>query len=130
MSEARRRWSTEQQVLLEMERLNDESMETVQAYTAAAQESAMAEVTHKSMRAKTILRHKASGPRVSMAEAEVYAEADDDVAAAYLQRLAAAAHADALREKLRSIRTNSDALRTAAASFRNGGGNGGPGWQT
>lgn len=118
MSEARRRWTTEQQVLTEMEALNDLSMETVQAYTAAAQESAMAEVTHKSMRAKTILRHKASGPRVSMSEAEVYAEADDDVAAAYLQRLAAFAHADALKEKLRSIRNNQDGLRTAAASHR------------
>lgn len=118
MSEARRRWSSEQQVLAEMEALNDLSMQTVQDYTAAAQEAAIAEVTHKSLRAKTILRHKASGPRVSMAEAEVFAEAHEDVSAAHLQRLAAFAHADALKEKLRSIRANQDSLRTAAASHR------------
>ncbi len=100
-----------------MERLNDLSMSKAAEYQHAAQEAAMAEATHKSLRAKRALRAKASGVR-SIAEAELTAEADDEVGEAYMMRLAAAAQADAIRESLRSIRTNQDGLRTAAASHR------------
>lgn len=111
------RWTTEQQVLAELERLNDLSLQKVQEYAQAAQAAADAEATHKAMRAKRVLLAKANGVR-SIAEAEYTAEADDDVAQAYMERLTTAAVADAVRESLRSIRTNQDGLRTAAASHR------------
>lgn len=117
--EARRRWTTEQNVLAELERLGDLSMQYATVdYPAAAQEAAQAEATHKTMRAKRVMLAKARDGIRSISEAETIAEADDEVAAAYLQRLASAAHADSLREALRSIRTNQDSLRTAAASHR------------
>jgi hypothetical protein len=112
-----RRWTTEGQVLSEMERLNDLSMQKVDEYGQVAMAAAEAEAMHKAMRAKRILLAQASGVK-SVAAAEYTAEADDDVAGAYMDRLTSAAHADAIREALRSIRTNQDGLRTAAASHR------------
>ena len=116
--EPRRRWTSEQRVLEELERLGDESLRYAQVdYPAAAQEAAMAEAAHKTMRAKRVLLARAEGEK-SVAAAELVAEADDAVADAYLQRLASSAKADSIREALRSIRTNQDSLRTAAASHR------------
>lgn len=112
-----RRFSTEGEVLGELERLHFLSLEKVQDYESRAVAAAEAEATHKAMRAKRVLLAKANGVR-SIAEAEYTAEADDDVAQAYLQRLAFAAEADAIREAMRSIRTNQEALRTMAASHR------------
>jgi hypothetical protein len=117
MTQGSWRWTNEAQVLHEMERLNDLSMEKVQEYNRLAVLAAETEATHKAMRAKRALLARAAGVK-SIAEAEMTAEADDDVAQAYLQRLASAAEADACREALRSIRTNQDGLRTAAASHR------------
>lgn len=121
-----RRWVSEETVLLEMERLNDLSLQKVQEYAQAAVKAAETEALHKALRAKRVLLAKANGIR-AISEAEYTAEADDDVAEAYLQRLVSTAQAEAIRESLRSIRTNQDGLRTAAASHRapiNG-----PGWQ-
>lgn len=112
-----RRFSTEGEVLAELERLHFLSLEKVQEYETMAVTAAEAEATHKAMRAKRVLLAKANGVR-SIAEAEYTAEADDDVAQAYLQRLGSAASAEAIREGLRSIRTNQEALRTMAASHR------------
>lgn len=112
-----RRWTTEQQVLSELERLNDLSMESAQEYALAAVEAAEAEATHKAARARRILTARAEGER-SHAAAENVAEADAVVAEAYMARLVSAAQADAIRERLRSVRTNQDSLRTAAASHR------------
>lgn len=100
-----------------MERLNDLSMEKAQEYALTATKAAEAEAAHKALRAKRALLAKANGVR-SISEAELTAEADPDVAQAYLERLVSAAQADATREVLRSIRTNQDGLRTAAASHR------------
>lgn len=126
MSEARRRWVSEQAVLSEMERLNDQSVALVQEFAHLAPEAAEAEATHKAMRAKRVLRAKAVDGVRSISEAEYVAEADDAVAAAYLERLTTAARLEATREALRSLRTNQDALRTAAASARDQ--ISGPGW--
>ena len=112
-----RRWTTEQQVLAEMERLNDLSLEKVQEYSSAAVAAAEAEAHHKALRAKRVLLAQANGTK-AVAAAEYVAEADDDVAQAYLERLVTNAKADTIREALRSIRTNQDGLRTAAASHR------------
>lgn len=112
-----RRWSSEAQVLEEMERLADMSMDLAAEYKGQAVESAEAEAMHKSLRARRILAAKAGGV-TSVALAEVTAEAADDVADALQDRLVKAALADSTRETLRSVRTNQDALRTAAASHR------------
>lgn len=112
-----------------MERLNDLSMEMVQDYKRLAVAAAQAEADHKRLRAQRILSAKAGagdGRRVPQGEAETVAEADDHVADAYLMRLVSAAEADATKEALRSIRTNQDGLRTAAASHRDQ--ISGPGW--
>lgn len=111
------RWTNEAQVLEEMERLNDLSLQKVQEYARQAVLAAETEATHKAFRAKRVLMAKANGVK-SIAEAEYAAESDPDVAQAYMDRLVAAAQADAIREALRSIRTNQDGLRTAAASHR------------
>lgn len=118
-----RRWASEEAVLGELERLNDLSMEKVREFQGLAVESAEAEATHKTMRAKRALKAQAdakanTGKAMSMAQAETVAEADDDVAAAYFQRLTSHALAEACRESMRSIRSNQEALRTAAASAR------------
>lgn len=112
------RWTTEQEVLAELERLNDLSETTSQAYHNLATEAAEREATHKALRAQRALLAKASGARVSVQVAEWTAEADPEVAEAYMLRLTSAAVADSCREALRSIRTNQEALRTAIASLR------------
>lgn len=120
-----RRWASEERVLEELESLNDFSMAQAREFKALAVEAAEAEATHKAMRAKAVLKVQANGKAatgksVSVAQAEVHAEADDDVAAAYFDRLRTAALAEACRENLRTIRSNQEALRTAAASARDG----------
>lgn len=125
-----RRWVNEREVLGELERLSDASMEKAADYAIAAQEAAMAEATHKRERAKAALRAqvamRANGERVSAAQADLVVEADDEISSLFLERLATAAHVDSLKESMRSIRTNQEALRTAAASARDGVV--GPGW--
>ena len=119
-----RRWVSEATVLEELETLNDTSMSLVQDYRRQAVEAAQAEATHKALRAKRILLAKATktgvtGRQMATNEAELVAESDEEVADLYMRRLTTSAVADATREALRSVRTNQDALRTAAASFRN-----------
>jgi hypothetical protein len=121
-----RTWVSEDAVLAEMERLNNLSMSLVSDFTMAAPERAAAEAAHKLARAKRILLARHNGVK-SMAEAEVIAEADDDVAALYAARLNQDALLESIRETLRSVRVNQDALRTAAASARDGVT--GPGWK-
>ena len=115
------RWSNEAQVLVELEAMADRSWALVGEYKAQAVNAANAEALHKSLRAKAVLRTAATpvdGRRPSIALAEASADADDAVVDALQNRLVTAALADATREALRSIRTNQDALRTAAASHR------------
>lgn len=126
MTRAPRRWVSEDAVLAEMERLNAQSMDFVSDLGILLPERAAAEVAHKVARAKRILVARHNGVK-SIAEAEYIAEADDTVAELHLARLGKDAEAEALREALRSVRTNQDALRTAAASARDGVT--GPGWK-
>lgn len=95
------------------------------AYEMAANEyqdiallAAAAEAEHKSTRAKAILRHKAGEERMSQAEAETRADADDQVAELYMRRLTTAAIADSHREKLKQLREQVATGRTAVASER------------
>ncbi len=112
-----RRWTSEAQILEELELLNDMSMDKAREFAGYAVEAAQAEATHKSMRAKRILTAQMNGTK-SISGAEAIADADDAVGQALMERLVATAQADACREALRSIRTNQDGLRTAAASHR------------
>lgn len=87
-------------------------------YQAVLLQAAAAEAAHKTARAKAILRFKAGEERVSHAEAESRAEADDVVAGLYLERLTTAAVAESHREKLRQLREQVANGRTAVASDR------------
>ena len=94
----------------------------VDAYRQIALDAAAAEAEHKTARAKAILAVKAQAKgesaRISHAEAETRAEADDTVAALFLARLTSAAVADSHREKLRQLREQVATGRTAVASER------------
>lgn len=88
-------------------------------YRDIAIKAAEAEAAHKVARAKAILQYKASETeRISHAEAETRAEADDRIAGLYLERVITAAKADAHREKLRQLREQVATGRTAVASER------------
>jgi hypothetical protein len=88
-------------------------------YRDIAVHAAEAEAAHKSARARAILKAKASETeRISHAEAETRAEADDTIASLYRDRLIASAMADSHREKLRQLREQVATGRTAVASDR------------
>lgn len=88
-------------------------------YREVAIAAANAEAAHKAARAKAILREKARDDvRMSHAEAETRAEADDTIADLYRQRLITAAVADSHREKLKQLREQVATGRTAVASSR------------
>jgi len=87
------------------------------AYPAVNDAAARAEAAHKTARAKAILRARADGCR-SMAEAEVQAEADDHIADLLMTRLTTRAKADAHLEKLRQLRSQSEAARSYQAAER------------
>lgn len=83
-------------------------------YTAAAR----AESAYKHERAKAVLRHKESGERMSVAEAETRADADESVAQLYQDRLVKTAQADALKAKLSQLREQVAVGRTAVVDER------------
>ena len=88
------------------------------AYRDVALAAAAAEAEHKAKRAQAILRFKAEADRMSHAEAETRAEADETVAGLYRERLITAAKADSHREKLRQLREQVGSGRTVVASER------------
>jgi hypothetical protein len=88
-------------------------------YRAIALRAAEAEAAHKSARARKILQVKASETeRISHAEAEARAEADEEIANLYRNRLITAALQDSHREKLRQLREQVATGRTAVTSER------------
>lgn len=87
-------------------------------YKQVSLDAAAAEAEHKTARAKAVLRFKAGEEKVSHAEAEARADADDTIADLHLQRLTTAALAGSLREKLHQLREQVATGRTAVASER------------
>lgn len=91
-------------------------------YKELALQAAACEAEHKAARAKAILRFKArveqGKQRMSQAEAESMAEADDTVADLYMARLTSAAVAEAHKQKLFQLREMVSAARTVVASER------------
>lgn len=92
--------------------------ELAQAYEAVALTAANAEAEHKRARAQTILRVKASEERMSHAEAETRAEADEHVAELYRQRVTTAAVADAHRARLSQLKEQVAVGRSFAVAER------------
>lgn len=88
------------------------------SYKRVSLDAAEAEANHKASRAKAVLRFKAGEEKVSHAEAEARADADDVIAELYLRRLTTAALASSHREKLHQLREQVATGRTAVASER------------
>lgn len=85
-----------------------------QVYGAAAR----AEAGYKKARAKAVLRFKTDAERMSQAEAETRADADDEVARLHETYLVAKAAADALKAKLTQLREQNANGRTAVVDER------------
>jgi hypothetical protein len=85
-----------------------------EVYTAAAE----AEATHKHEHAKAVLRFKESGERMSQGEAETRADADDEIAKLYRDKVVTKAKAEALKAKLTQMREQQANGRTAVVDER------------
>lgn len=85
-----------------------------EVYTAAAE----ADANHKYAHARAVLQFKESGERMSQGEAETRADADDDVARLYREKVVTRAKADALKAKLTQLREKQANCRTAAVDER------------
>lgn len=92
--------------------------QAVAEYGPLAVEAAKAEAAYRAAKAKAVLRAKAGPDRVSVAEAEARADADDEIADLYQRRLVAAALADAHKAKLAQLKEQVATGRTLAASER------------
>lgn len=92
--------------------------QAAQAFEGVLVAAAEAEAEHKATRAQRILRAMAGEERISHAKAETVAEADEQVAALYRQRLITQAKADAHRAQLQQLREQVANGRTFAASER------------
>lgn len=80
--------------------------------------AATAESDHKRERARFIVAARASDPKLSAAQAETQAEADDQISELYLERLGNAALAEATKHRLFMLRSNADALRSERVDER------------
>lgn len=87
-------------------------------YRDVATAAARAKAVYTTQRAKAVLRLKAGAERMSVAEAETRADADDEIAELNQTRLVSEAVADAHREKLRQLRERIATGRTYAATER------------
>lgn len=88
--------------------------EATDVYVAAAR----AEAAYKREHAKAALRFKESGERMSVAEAELRADADDGVSRLYEERLVLAATAEGHKHKLIQLREQNANGRTAVVDER------------
>lgn len=87
---------------------------TRDTYAAAAR----ADAAHKRERAKAVLRFKAGAERMTQAEAETRADADDVISQLYLSKVIAAAESDALKDKLRQLKEREASCRTEVTTER------------
>jgi hypothetical protein len=95
----------------------EKANEAAKVYEAAAR----AESAHRYEKAKAMLRIKDGADfKMSIAEAETRADADDTVAELFQQRVVTAAAADALRAKLAQLREQVAVGRTAVVDERAG----------
>lgn len=80
--------------------------------------AATAEADHKRDRARFIVAARVENPKLSAAQAETEAEADDAISEAYLERLGNAALAEATKHRLFMLRSKADALRSEKVDER------------
>lgn len=73
-------------------------------YAQLARKAAAAEAAYKSTRAKRRLAAKANGEARSAADAEMVADADDEIGALYLERLVSEAEAEACKLAMFALR--------------------------
>lgn len=107
--------------LSHLDRVDETYERMADEYPAIATAAAAAEAEHKSERARAVLRHKAdTSEHMSQAEAETRAEADDRIAALYLDRLTKKAIADSHKAKLDQLKEQCANARTAVTTEREG----------
>lgn len=90
----------------------------VHLYHQQAVEAAEAEAAHKSGRARRYLKARHEGEAKSAADAEMVADADNEVADLHSRRLISAAIADATKQKLMSLREEIGMVRSEMANAR------------
>lgn len=87
---------------------------TRDVYTAAAR----ADAAYKRDRAKAVLKFKATVERMTQAEAETRADADDVISTLYLTKVIANAEQEALKDKLRQLKEREASCRTEVTTER------------
>jgi hypothetical protein len=85
-----------------------------EVYTSAAR----AEAAYRHERAKAVLRHKLSRDRMSVAEAEIRADAQEDIGELLQRRLVLAAAAEGLKAKLYELKERVGSCRTSVVGER------------
>ena len=80
--------------------------------------AARAEADYRAERAKAVLRHKATRDRMSVAEAETRADADNQVYQLHTDRLVSAALAEAHKDRLRQLKEREASCRTEVTTER------------
>jgi hypothetical protein len=88
------------------------------AYGNLTDAAAEAEAVHRQERAKAVIWHKSQGEKLSQAEAETRADADDHVAELFKTRLVTAAAAEAAKQKLGQLKEQVAVGRSFAAAER------------
>lgn len=103
------------------QKMNDVLLEwdgTTRTYRREVEEAGRAKAEYERDRARFIVKARAGNDRMSQAQAETEAAADDDVYASRLAMLAAEAKAESTRQRLYLMRAKSDALRTERVDER------------
>jgi hypothetical protein len=97
----------------------------VTSYREANTEAARAEAAYKSGHAQAVLRHKASRDRMSQAEAETRADADEDMFYLHFAKLTTRSDVDGyyqdmfrMSEQMKGVRALVDAIREVMRSER------------
>lgn len=122
MADGATRHLTPVQVEAEILRLSQYLEEQTHTYADLATKAGTDEATYKALAAKmrlaAMMTPMPDGRKATATWAADVADANDDVAQAYLDRRISEAEADACREAMRTTRTQLDALRTIAANQR------------
>jgi hypothetical protein len=84
------------------------------------EDAARAEARYRKEKAKAALRFKESGEKMSVAEADLRADADDAVSGLYEDRLVKQAAADSLKEVLKALKERAANGRTFIIDERAG----------
>lgn len=101
-----------------LRRVSDEHAARAAESKAIYRAAAHADAIYKRDRAKAVLRHKASQERMSQAEAETRADADDAVYELLVAKLVSAADSESHRDVLRHLREAEPSARTECATER------------